>query len=148
MKKCKDVIDGTVIPTCGQNICCFFCDQKDSCTDKCVDVKESCPEQVDEETELQIMQEAIPEALQKITDITIQIKRLKQQESIFRTKLLETMERCGVQKFENDEIIFTYVAPTTRTILDSAKLKKLYPDIAEECSKVSNVLASVRIKVK
>ena len=41
-----------------------------------------------------------------------------------------------------------YVAPTTRTTIDSKKLKADHPDIAEAYSKTSNVSASVRITVK
>jgi hypothetical protein len=40
------------------------------------------------------------------------------------------------------------VAPTTKTTIDSTKLKKEHPDIAEQYTKVSNVSASVRITVK
>jgi hypothetical protein len=42
----------------------------------------------------------------------------------------------------------TYVAPTTRTTIDSTKLKKDHPEIAEQYSKTSNVSASVRVTLK
>lgn len=66
-----------------------------------------------------------------------------------KKKLLEAMETHGVKKFENDLVTFTYVAPTTRATLDKSKLAKAYPDInLGDFEKISNVSASVRIKVK
>lgn len=148
MKKCKIAIKEGF--DC-QN-CCLFCDKIDNCTDICDDAQKStsdlCTEQVDEETELQVMESAVPDAIRMITDITLQKKKLDEQERIMKKKLQEAMEKFGVKKFENDKVIFTYTAPTTRTTIDSDKLKKEHPDIAKECSKTSTVSASVRIKVK
>lgn len=61
-----------------------------------------------------------------------------------REKLREAMEKYGVKSFETPEIKFTYVAPTTRTSIDSTKLKKDLPDVAAKYK----VSASVKITVK
>ena len=53
-----------------------------------------------------------------------------------------------MKSFETPEIKFTYVAPTTRTSIDSTKLKKDLPDVAAKYSKTSKVSASVKITVK
>ena len=146
--KCKIAIEeGT---RCGKNICCFFCNDMVNCDDACVGVDDptKCSDFVQEETELQVMQSAVPEAIRIITEISIQKQKLEEQEKLMRKKLIEAMEQYGVKKFENAQVAFTYVAPTTRTSIDSTKLKKKYPAIAEECSKVSNVSASVKITVK
>lgn len=144
--KCKIAIEeGTL---CGKNICCCFCTDKDDCLHACECDHTECSEVVQEETELQVMQGAVPEAIRIITDITLQKQKLEEQEKQMRKKLVEAMETFGVKKFENEHISFTYVAPTTRTSIDSTKLKKKYPAIAEECSKTSNVSASVKITVK
>ena len=58
------------------------------------------------------------------------------------------MEQYNVKKFENDSVKFVYVEPTTRTSVDSTKLKKEQPEIYEKYLKTSNVSASVRITVK
>lgn len=58
------------------------------------------------------------------------------------------MDEFGIKSFENDILKVTFVEETTRTSIDSAKLKKDYPDIAEKYSKTSKVSASVRISVK
>lgn len=62
--------------------------------------------------------------------------------------LLLAMENNGIKTLENDLLKITYVAPTTRTSIDSAKLKKELPEIAEKYQKTSNVKASVRITLR
>lgn len=143
MMKCKVAMEQNEI--CDN--CCYFCKEKDTCVDVCGGVALECEEQV-EESNLDIIQSAVPEVLQAITDITVQKKKLDEQEKIMKKKLLEAMELYGVKSFENDKVKFMYVAPTTRTSIDSTKLKKQHPEIAEQCSKTSNVSASVRITVK
>lgn len=145
MKKCKIAIENGA--DCQK--CCLYCDKLESCEDACGETyNEDCPEQVEEETELQVMESAVPDAIRVITEITVQKKKLDEQEKIMKQKLQEAMEKYGIKKFENDKVVFTYTAPTTRTTIDSDKLKKEHPDIAKEYSKVSKVSASVRIKVK
>ena len=58
------------------------------------------------------------------------------------------MEQYGIKKFSSDELEITYVPDGIRTAVDGTKLKKLHPEIAEECSKVSNTSAYVKITVK
>lgn len=141
----------------GLNICCGTCEEVSTCKYSCTSHHaigfgnpEDCEdaEVIKKETGLQVMQYVVPEAIRIITGITLQRKKLDEQEKLLRVKLIEAMEQFGVKKFENEKVSFTYVAPTTKTSIDSTKLKKLYPEIAEECSKVSKVSASVRIAVK
>lgn len=127
--------------------CCYFCDKKDTCNDVCQDIAKVCEEQV-EETDLQVIESTVPDVLKAITDITVQKKKLEEQEKLMKEKLLQAMEKHGVKSFENAKVKFMYVAPTTRTTIDSKKLKADHPDIAKAYSKTSNVSASVRITVK
>lgn len=127
--------------------CCFFCDKKYTCEDACDEMEEKCEEQV-EETDLQVIESTVPDVLKAITDITVQKKKLEEQEKLMKEKLLQAMEEHGVKSFENAKVKFMYVEPTTRTTIDSKKLKADHPDIAEAYSKTSNVSASVRITVK
>lgn len=144
MMKCKIAIEEN--KECQD--CCFFCDKlKDVCKDVCDEMEEKCEEQV-EETDLQVIQSAVPDVLKSITDIVVQKKKLEEQEKLMKKKLLQAMEEHGVKSFENTKVKFMYVAPTKRTTIDSKKLKADHPDIAEAYSKTSNVSASVRITVK
>lgn len=152
MIKCKIAIEGNY--EC-QN-CCFYCDKRNDCEDECTEISrvdfedplKSCEEVVGEETELDVMSSAVPDVLKAITDITVQKKKLEEQEKLMKKKLQEAMEQHGVKSFENADVKFVYVEPTTRTTIDSTKLKKELPDIAEKYSKTSPVSASVRITVK
>lgn len=129
-------------------ICCLYCEKRNDCEDVCGELEVDCEEAVGEETELDVMNSTVPDVLKAITDITVQKKKLDEQEKLMKKKLQEAMEQHGIKSFENEHVKFLYVAPTTRTTIDSAKLKKDHPDIAEKYSKTSNVSASVRITVK
>ncbi len=74
--------------------------------------------------------------------------KLKQDE--FKANLKEIMETHEITKWEspNKEITVTYRKPSTRTTLDSKKLKEDMPDIFEEYSKTSNVSSSISLKVE
>ena len=144
MIKCKLAMEENA--TCQR--CCYYCNFRHACNDECEDCVENCEEAVGEETGLDVMNSAVPDVLRAITDITVQKKKLEEQEKLMKKKLQEAMEQHGIKSFENADVKFLYVAPTTRTTIDSAKLKKDHPDIAEQYSKTSNVSASVRITVK
>ena len=144
MVKCKEAI--AIEAEC--HMCCFYCEKKETCDDVCKDMHGDCEEIIPEETELDVMKDAVPDVLRAITDITIQKKKLDEQEKLMKKKLQEAMEEHGIKSFENENVKFVYVASTTRTTIDSTKLKKDHPDIAERYSKTSNVSASVRITVK
>ena len=66
----------------------------------------------------------------------------------FNAKLIIAMEEQGVKSFENDKIKITYVAPVTRKGIDTTRLKKEHPEIAEEYQKETTTKASVRITLK
>lgn len=128
--------------------CCFFCDKRSTCEDVCDDMEEFCEEQ-EEENELSIIESAVPDVLKAITDITVQMNKLEEQQKLMKQKLMGAMEEFGVKKFENDKVSFTYVAPTTRKTLDKEKLEADHPEInLSDYDKESKVSASVRIKVK
>ena len=87
-------------------------------------------------------------ALQKLQDLEIQAKSIKEQQERLKEDLLNAMETHGVKKWDNEVMTVTYTAPTTRTSIDSSKLKKELPDVFSKYSKTSNVQSSIRIKLK
>lgn len=133
---------------CGQNICCFNCSKQTECDDRCsLKSNEGCPNMYSED-ELVDLNKQVPDVIKAIADICTQKKQLDEQEKLMKKKLQEAMEQYGVKKFENDIISVTYVAPATRTSIDSDKLKKEHPEIVQQYSKTTNVSASIRISVK
>ena len=73
---------------------------------------------------------------------------LKEANETIRQQIMASMQNNDIKKYENDYISITYVAPTTKKILDTAKLKESHLDIYEQCLKTSEVKASLRIKMK
>ena len=150
MKKCNS---GTTCPASGENLCCKVCDKLQTCQDACEDVLDLtkvCPDEVDEpeETALMAFQRKETKVIQAMADLLTQKKSLEEKEKEIRSKLVETMDAYGVKSFENDILKVTYVAATSRTGIDSAKLKKEMPDVAAKYSKVTPVAASVKITLK
>lgn len=143
MGKCKQ----GAAEYCGKDICCLECENYDVCDYSCniTDIN-SCNDY--ETTKVVTLEHKVPEVIKVITDITLQKKALEEQEKVMREKLQAAMEECGVKSFDNECIRVTYIAPTTRTSVDTTKLKKEHPEIAEAYKKVSNVKASVKIEVK
>lgn len=93
--------------------------------------------------------------LAKLVEVESLIKQIEEQKKAaeaqateLRAALMQAMEQNGVTSFENESIKITYVAPTTRTAIDSTKLKKELPEIAQKYAKTSNVKASLRITLK
>lgn len=133
------------------NICCGVCEHIDTCNVACDTAKvnhEDCDEAEVITNEVTQFESAVPDTIEKITTLIQMKKELDEQEKLLKEKLVEAMETYGVKSFENDQIKMTYVAPTTRSTIDSTKLKKDHPDIAEQYTKTSNVSASVRVTVK
>lgn len=155
MIKCKDAMDA--LPKCGKTICCFVCEEKETCEDMCgllmdLDREQSplgnCDAAVEDQTGIQVFESNAAAVIQGITDIMTQKKALEDSEKALREQLEKAMNECGVKKFENELLSITYVGATTRTSIDSKALKKDLPEIAEKYSKVSNVKSSIKITVK
>ena len=145
MIKCNDCF----CPVFKDNRCCFGCPQKETCgSDACDQEPKSCGYSEGEATDLEVFQNKALATMQAIADLNLQKQRLDAQDKDLRKQLQEFMDQYGVKKFENDLVKITYVEPTTRTSIDSTRLKKELPDIAKQYSKVSQIKGSVRIEVK
>lgn len=152
MIKCSYALEE--LPECGKEICCLYCEDKDNCYFKCEELftdrnPEECSERIEEPDELEVMNKDNEVMIQEVTDLMIQVKKAEERISEIKELLLKSMEDNGVKKFENEKVSFTYVAPTTRKILDKKKLEKDHPELdLNQYQKESKVKASVRIKVK
>lgn len=127
--------------------CCFECDIKTNCKEACGLNPSDCENAtIIEETALETFKNSA--IIQKISDLMLTKKQLEEEEKQLKEKLKEAMEFYGVKKFESDYLTITYVAETTTTTIDTSKLKKKYPDIAEECSRTSRKSAYVKVSIK
>lgn len=68
----------------------------------------------------------------------------------YRQMLYELMEQQGIASWETADkaMKITLVAPTTKTTVDSDRIKKELPDIAKQYSKTSNVKGYVKITIR
>ena len=130
--------------------CCCLCPEKDDCVQCCGEHYSSCEdaEFTDEETSVEVFTEKHTATLRKIADIITQKKALEADEKELKDKLKEAMEAYNVKKFSSNILDITYVPDGTRNSIDTAKLKKSYPDIAAECTKVSKTSAYIKVTVK
>jgi hypothetical protein len=128
--------------------CCKFCPEQ-NCQEACTSDPETCGDSLpDEETGVALIQQQQLTVLQQIADIVTTKKKLEEQEKGLKETLKAAMEKYGVKKFDSDILKITYIAATNPTSIDSAKLKKKYPAIAEECSKTSPKSAYIKVEIK
>ncbi|MDD3049749.1 MAG: hypothetical protein PHR06_01235 [Candidatus Cloacimonetes bacterium] len=146
MIKCKN--DG-----CPENniFCCSECEKKNECGSVCPSCNKpnECEDaEFEGTTELEVFQNKTATVIKAIAEIVIQKKHLEEQEKLMKEKLQAAMEQFSIKSFDNELIKVTYMNESVRNSVDSAKLKKKYPDIAAECNKTSNVKAFVKIEAK
>lgn len=148
MIKCKVAMND--LPECGKDVCCGFCESKDTCEQCEPSCKSgSCGDQVYVPDEIIKIETGMQIKIQEVTDLVVQMKQAEERISQIKESLLKAMEKHGIKKFENQQVSFTYVAPTTRKTLDKKKLETEHPEIdLSQYQKESKVSASVRIQVK
>lgn len=93
------------------------------------------------------------ELVNQIVSFQKESLKMKLIEDDLKAKIKTAMEENGIDKGFNVEteegsLKVTYRKPTTRTTVDSKKLKEDLPDIYEEYSKTSNVSSSISISVE
>ncbi|MDR3243440.1 MAG: hypothetical protein LBT79_01690 [Elusimicrobiota bacterium] len=90
----------------------------------------------------------IYEAEKIIIGIEEQLDTAKNNAAKLREGLMALMQANNVKTFESNLLKVSYVAPSSRISIDTKQLKEKYPDIASECSKTSDIKASLRISIK
>ena len=148
--KCKIASEAA----CGMDCCCYDCKQAKNCKDRCPTYDElgkkvltEC-EELEQVEEVVTLDQKVPQAIKAMTDLLTQQKAIEKQVDDMREVIKTAMEQYDVKSFENDNIKMTYIAPTERKSIDSTRLKKEHPEIAEAYQKVSPVKASVKIEIK
>ena len=86
---------------------------------------------------------ALKDFEKKRIEIDIQEKQLKEE-------LLEAMEKYGITNWQTEDgsIKAVYRNASKRTTIDSTRLKKELPDVAEEYSKTTDVKSSVSLTIE
>ena len=89
-----------------------------------------------------------PATAPKIEDFERTIKELKEAEDELKKAILAEMEEKNILSLKTETMSISYIGESDRETLDTKKLNRDYPDIYDECVKMSHVNASVRIKLK
>ena len=89
-----------------------------------------------------------PEISSKLAEFERMAKEIKAKQDELKERILAEMEQRGILKIETDELVISYVAPTSRETFDSKAFRKANPDLYDEFVKITDVSASVRMKVK
>lgn len=84
---------------------------------------------------------------EQTANLQTQLKQLQDWERDVRVAIQQAMEDNGVKKWANDSLSITYVPASTRTGIDLDQIRTHHPDLAKKYEKITNVKASVRIKV-
>lgn len=149
MIKCKQCLSEP--PECGKDICCKVCDERKTCEGSCTSYQdyedEICPDEYDD-AEIVPIEKKYAEVFRTVSDIAIRKKELEDQEKKVRESLTQAMEEYGIKSFDNEFIKVTYVAATQQISVDTTRLKKEHPEIAEAYKKVTNKKAYVKVEVK
>lgn len=145
MIKCKN--------TCPQDKfdgCCVQCPERESCDDVCENAVdyEKCPDAINEETALTDFQTQQLATIQKIVEICNMKKQLEAEEKTMKDQLKSAMEHYGINKFENELLKISYISEGIRKSIDSTKLKKELPEVAEKYTKSSVTSSYIKIEVK
>lgn len=104
-----------------------------------------------ENTEIEPIEEALPVSLKdvenKIIKLEMDLKTLEAMQKEMKAGLMALMVEHNVKKWSSERLTITRKLDGTRESLDTAKLKKEYPDVYAECVKISPTKGSITIKV-
>lgn len=84
----------------------------------------------------------------EMADLAEKTAKLKALRDVLYGKLYESLSGAKIKSLDRGAYKVTVVAPSVRESIDSARLKKELPEIAEKYSKVSEVKGGVRVTVK
>ena len=99
-------------------------------------------------TELNDIQQSAVNVQKTILFYKKQIEELEKQQSEYNSAILTAMRENNVKSLECGNITFTRVAESTRSSIDSKKLKAEMPEIAEKYTKQTKIGESLRITIK
>lgn len=94
------------------------------------------------------MNEELENALLDLMSIKKQQQELEEREKAIKDMMLPQMKNLDLKKVENEVIRVVYKPASSRESIDSARLKKDFPDIANQVRKVSEVKESLQITMK
>lgn len=89
--------------------------------------------------------EDLTELMQEIEIKEYELNLMKEKVDKVKKNLYGTMEKEGIKTVDRGKLKITYVAPSTRTSVDSKKLQEKEPEIYKKYVKTTTVAGSIKI---
>ena len=84
----------------------------------------------------------------KLAEFERAVQEIKAKQDELKQSILAEMDKHGILKIDTDDLVISYIAPSTRETFDSKTFRANNPDLYDEYVKISTVSPSVRIKLK
>jgi hypothetical protein len=90
------------------------------------------------------------QAEEYLAQVELTFKQAEETAKAIREQMLSLFEKQGIKSWESPsgKVKVTYVEPTDRIGVDSTKLKKEYPQVFNDCQKLTKVKSQIRVKVR
>lgn len=85
------------------------------------------------------------EVIEQIKEFEKQKAKMDIMEKELKAELKNAMELVGMKKFIVNGLCASIKEPYSKTTVDSKKLKSEYPEVYEDCAKVSEVSSSITL---
>ena len=106
---------------------------------------------VEDSTEIEPIEEAMPanlkDAEDEIIKIETQLKQMEERKKELKEGLYDLMVQHNVKKWQSKRLQIVRKLESTRESIDTAKVKKQYPEVYAECLKTSKVKGSITINI-
>ena len=93
-----------------------------------------------------VVSDEFAKRIKKLAEFQITLQEMKNEEEEVKEIFRDAMEKFNVKSIELAGVRITRIDPTTRTTVDSKRLKAEYPEVYNDCTKVSNVKGSIKIQ--
>lgn len=106
---------------------------------------------VEASMEIEPIEEAMPanlkDAEDEIIKIETQLKQMEERKKELKEGLYDLMVQHNVKKWQSKRLQIIRKLESTRESIDTAKVKKQYPEVYAECLKTSKVKGSITINI-
>lgn len=130
--------------------CCYSCEQVERCGDACHNPLTDCDDVIieNEEAGLMALQLTSGAMILDLQRAILEKKNLEAIESEYKEQIKEAMEKFNVDSYNGENLNIAYVKQSTTKRIDSAELKRAYPEIADKCMKDVARKSYIKVVIK
>lgn len=94
------------------------------------------------------MGQKIKQLMNELAEVEKDKQKILDREADLKAEFLEVMQQKNINILENVHIRLNYIAGFIRSGIDADKLRKKYPDAAQDCAKSTPVAPFVKVTVR